>query len=165
MAGVEERLERFLGEVAGLGEKLGPLLVQLPPSLRFNPEVANRFFTALRDRFSSRVVCEPRHPTWFTPEAGEVLKDYQVARVAADPAPHPLAAEPGGWTGLVYYRLHGSPRIYYSRYSPETLDALAQQLADTAGAGTETWCIFDNTAEGAAVVNGLELIVRLKSGL
>ena len=66
----------------------------------------------------------------------------------------PRAAEPGGWPGLRYYRLHGSPRMYYSAYPPETLDALAQRLAGYDGAA---WCIFDNTAEGAATHNAMML--------
>jgi uncharacterized protein YecE (DUF72 family) len=162
LAGVEERLDRFIGEVAWLGEKLGPLLVQLPPSLRFNAAVAGRFFTALRERFAGSAVCEPRHPSWFLQEAGELLGGFQVARTAADPPPHPLAAEPGGWTGLVYYRLHGSPQMYYSPYSSETLDSLARKLANSAHSGAETWCIFGNTAEGAATSNALELIQTLR---
>lgn len=54
------------------------------------------------------LVCEPRHASWFTPEAEETLIELEVARVAADPARVPAAGEPGGWPGLVYFRLHGS---------------------------------------------------------
>lgn len=156
LVGAEEPLERFLGEVGALGEKLGPLLVQLPPSLAFDPGVAKAFFGQLRERFSGGVVCEPRHATWFTPAVDQLLSDFQVGRVAADPAPVPAAAEPGGWEGLVYYRLHGSPRIYYSAYSEEYLDALAARLRATGG-----WCIFDNTAAGEATRNALGLQARL----
>lgn len=162
LVGVEERLERFLEEVAGLGDRLGPILVQLPPSLRFDPDVARRFFNALRERFNGSVVCEPRHPSWFTPEAEALVEGFKVARAAADPPPQPLAAEPGGWPGLRYYRLHGSPRMYYSPYSSETLDSLAPRLAKADQAGAESWCIFDNTAEGAATANALELMETLR---
>jgi uncharacterized protein YecE (DUF72 family) len=161
LSGAVERLDSFLGESAALDQKLGPLLVQLPPSLRFDSGLAETFFNALRGRFSGGVVCEPRHPSWFTPEAGDLLSSYQAARAAADPAVHPLAAEPGGWQDLVYYRLHGSPRIYHSAYPAETLDRVALKLAEAAGLGAEVWCIFDNTAEGAAIVNALEMLKRL----
>jgi uncharacterized protein YecE (DUF72 family) len=153
-------LERFLGEAAGLGAKLGPLLVQLPPSLAFDPAVAEGFFALLRQRHAglvaceASVACEPRHPSWFTPEADSLLVAARVARVAADPARVPEAAEPGGWNGLVYHRLHGSPRMYRSAYEPPVLAALAERLA---GRRAEAWCVFDNTASGAALGDALEL--------
>jgi uncharacterized protein YecE (DUF72 family) len=153
-------LDRFLSEIAALGSKLGPLLVQLPPSLRFDADIVEAFFTLLRARFSGSVVCEPRHASWFTSEAEQVLVSAQVARAAADPAPVPAAAQPGGWTGLVYERLHGSPEMYSSDYSAAYLERLAQILRATAQAAP-TWCIFDNTALGAATANALELCARL----
>lgn len=154
-------MDRFLSEVAALGDKLGPLLLQLPPSLAFHPRVAADFFVALRDRTAGPVVCEPRHPTWFTPEATQLLGSAQVARAAVDPAVVPAAAEPAGWPGLVYYRLHGAPRIYYSTYSDADLRGVtAALLRCTAPA----WCIFDNTALGAATQNALDLRQRLAAG-
>lgn len=158
-----ERLESFLAETAALGEKLGPFLVQLPPSLRFDASEAQAFFAALRQRYLGEVVCEPRHASWFTAEADKLLVDHRVSRAAADPAPHPLAGAPGGWPGLVYYRLHGSPIMYYSSYTDEQLDALAQRLMEAARHVVVAWCIFDNTAEGAAATNGLALLKRLAS--
>ena len=153
-------LERFLGEATALEAKLGPLLVQLPPSLAFDRQVAEAFFASLRARFTGSVVCEPRHPSWFGSEAERVLTDFQVARVAADPAPVPEAAHPGGWQGLAYYRLHGSPRIYYSAYSDDALKTLAQNLRRSSQS-VPAWCIFDNTALGAATGNALSTTERL----
>jgi uncharacterized protein YecE (DUF72 family) len=157
-----EPLDRFLSEIEGLGSKLGPLLVQLPPSLRFDTARTEEFFTTLRDRFSGGVVCEPRHASWFTDEAKRMLVAAQVARVAADPALVPEAARPGGWSGLVYYRLHGSPEMYTSAYSDAYLHRLAQALRATAQAAP-SWCIFDNTALGAATANALDLWARLRA--
>jgi uncharacterized protein YecE (DUF72 family) len=128
LVGTADLLDRFLAEAGALGAKLGPLLVQLPPGLPFAAGIADRFFAVLRRRFTGEVVCEPRHPSWFTPAADQVLKNTRVARVAADPAVVPAAAEPGGWNGLAYYRLHGSPEMYYSAYSAGYLDALARRL-------------------------------------
>lgn len=160
----DEPLARFLGEATALGDKLGPLLVQLPPSLAFDPAVAQAFWAGLRRRFAGAVVCEPRHPSWFTAEAERLLVDVAVARVGADPAPARVdagqASAPGGWPGLVYLRLHGSPKIYHSAYAPPQLDALAGTLARLQGRGTPAWCIFDNTAAGAAPVDALALIGR-----
>lgn len=148
--------ERFLMEARGLGTRLGPLLVQLPPSLDFNARTASSFFAMVRDRHDGPVVFEPRHATWFTPRADDVLEKYQIARVAADPAVTPDAARPGGWPGVAYFRLHGSPRMYWSRYDPAYINDLARTLSLIARS-TEVWCVFDNTAMGTAIENALEL--------
>jgi uncharacterized protein YecE (DUF72 family) len=163
---VSDVLDSFLAEAPQLGDKLGPLLVQLPPSLPFTAKVAETFFTALRDRFDSTVALEPRHASWFEPAAELILTKYRVARVAADPAVVPAAAEPGGWDELVYYRLHGSPKVYYSTYAEEYLKALAKTLT-RAARSAEVWCIFDNTAAFAATVNALDVLdhVRAQPGL
>jgi len=149
-------LERFLGEVSGLGEKCGPLLVQLPPSLEFDRRVAGGFFDLLRARHTGSVACEPRHASWFTPAAEALLVAHRVARVAADPPPVREADAPGGWAGLVYFRLHGSPRKYWSRYGEERIVDLARSLRSVPP-GVDAWCIFDNTASGSAIENAWEL--------
>ncbi len=155
-------LDRFLEEATQLGDRLGPLLVQLPPSLGFSVDVAAAFFAALRDRFDGELALEPRHPSWFEAAADRLVTGYRVARVAADPAVVPAAAEPGGWDGLVYYRLHGSPKVYYSEYPEDYLEALAKAL-NHAGRSARVWCIFDNTALGAATVNALDLLDRVRA--
>ena len=152
-----ELLDRFLSEIGMLGNKLGPLLVQLPRGNHFDGNVASEFFDGLRRRFDGEVVCEPRHPTWFTLEAEKMLRGAEISRVAADPACVPQAAQPGGWERLVYYRLHGSPRMYYSSYSGERLRVISQNLANAAQHGHSAWCIFDNTALGEATGNALFL--------
>jgi uncharacterized protein YecE (DUF72 family) len=163
LAGVADVLDRFLPEVTTLGAKLGPLLVQLPPSLAFDANVAEPFFAALRDRFDGPVVLEPRHPTWFEGKADRLATKFRVARVAADPAVVAEASEPGGWDGLTYYRLHGSPRVYYSAYDETYLEALADKLTGAAESA-DVWCVFDNTAEGAATANALDLLRRVRRG-
>jgi uncharacterized protein YecE (DUF72 family) len=147
-------LELFLAEAGALGGALGPLLLQLPPSFAFGEERVSAFLRLLRERTDGDVVCEPRHRSWFTDEVEQLLVGFRVARVGADPAPVPRAAEPGGWPGLAYHRLHGSPRMYHSPYAPDDLHALGHRLAARSGA---TWCIFDNTAEGWATHNALLL--------
>lgn len=77
--------------------------------------------------------------------------------VAADPSPISTGWTPGGWPGIHYWRLHGSPRIYHSDYEPDRLQALAQQVQNSVRAGITTWCIFDNTASGFALGNTLML--------
>jgi uncharacterized protein YecE (DUF72 family) len=155
LVGASQSLERFLGETSGLGMKRGPILVQLPPSFTFDPGVADSFFTELRARYEGDVVFEPRHESWFSIEGESLLRDHRIARVAADPACVPAAAEPGGYDQLVYLRLHGSPRVYYSAYPPDTLESVARFIEDKATRGISVWCIFDNTALGAATYDAL----------
>jgi uncharacterized protein YecE (DUF72 family) len=160
LADASEALERFLAETAALGSKRGPLLVQLPPSLSFDARVVGAFLSELRRRYEGDVACEPRHATWFTSDAERLLSEQHVARVAADPAVVPTAAKPGAWGGLVYYRLHGSPQMYASPYSTEYLEHVSTKLAEAA-TSAPTWCIFDNTALGAATADALALLERL----
>jgi len=154
-------LDKFAAEVAGLGGKLGVLLLQLPPKAELHKRVAGVFFRALRKRIAAPIVLEPRNASWFSPEADAWLAARQIARVAADPVKAALAdlgaREPGGWPGLVYYRWHGAPRIYYSEYDAAALDALHVHLERSRGQGVPAWCIFDNTASGAAFGNALSL--------
>lgn len=147
-------LNRFAAEVMHLGNKLGCVLVQLPPSLRFEADAAAAFFSALRQRFDGMLACEARHPSWFDAAATELLRASHITRVRADPP----AGQPGPHvptTDIAYFRLHGSPTIYYSDYPADYLAALAAELRTSARA--DSWCIFDNTAAGAALLNALNL--------
>ncbi len=158
-----EPLEELLDGIQALGAKLGPLLVQLPPSLCFEARVSEAFFSALRHHYPGQVVCEPRHQSWFTEEVEHFLQTMQVARAAVDPAITPEAAIPGGWRGLEYHRLHGSPRMYYSSYDDGYLSRVAKELLASAR-HRPIWCIFDNTAIGAATANALVLMDCLRAG-
>ncbi|HEU4516375.1 MAG TPA: DUF72 domain-containing protein [Steroidobacteraceae bacterium] len=156
-----EQLEAFLGQVAGLGRKLGPLLVQLPPSLAYERRAARRFFVILRERHAGAVVCEPRHPSWFEPAAEDLLLALGIGRVAADPAIVSSAKQPGGDRATIYVRLHGSPRKYWSRYTAEALAGWRADLRQWARR-SQVWCIFDNTAANAALANALEISGRAR---
>jgi uncharacterized protein YecE (DUF72 family) len=158
LARSREPLERFLGEIAGLGSRLGPLLLQLPPKYAFEARRVGRFLDLLRQRHTGPVVCEPRHATWTSDAAVRLLVKFRVARVAADPPRAPGLDTPGGWPGVLYYRWHGSPRPYFSSYSGEQLAALAVKLSE---ATVDAWCIFDNTGSGSAAGNALDLRAHL----
>jgi uncharacterized protein YecE (DUF72 family) len=145
------RLKDLSNQIVGLGGKLGPILIQLPPSLEFDVALAKTFLGEFRRQFEGDAVIEPRHPSWFGCDAERLLFAHRLARVAADPARCPGAAAAGGWTGLRYWRLHGSPRMYYTPYGEERLRCMA------AGLLPGDWCIFDNTASGAAIHDALFL--------
>ena len=157
LVAAEALLDGFAAETAPLGAKLAVVLVQLPPSLAFDAEIADAFFTALRQRTRARIACEPRHASWFAEEADALLVAHEVARVAADPARVARAAVPAGWRGLIYYRLHGSPVPYRSSYETERLEGYARAIRADLDEGRDVWCIFDNTASSAATGNALEL--------
>jgi uncharacterized protein YecE (DUF72 family) len=150
-------LGRFAGEAAGLGDKLAVVLVQLPPSLQLDLAAADTFFATLRRYVTADIACEPRHATWFTEEAHALLVEHRVARVAADPVLVPAGDRPGGWPGLRYHRLHGAPRVYHSPYDDQQLQTLAQSLRHDGDSPSHRWCMFDNTASGAAAANALKL--------
>lgn len=147
-----ELLEPFLRQIRSLKQNLGPILFQLPPSLEYASNTARRFVSSLRERYAGDVVWEPRHRSWFYQDATDLLTEFHIARVAADPACTALASQPGGWPSPVYFRLHGSPRLYYSAYKDDFLNALAWQIAEL-NRSTEVWCVFDNTASGYAIPN------------
>jgi uncharacterized protein YecE (DUF72 family) len=156
-----ETLAAFLQQTSFLHEKLGALLIQLPPSLEFKQDRVRVFLSRLRDLYAGDVACEPRHSTWFSERADEVLREFHITRAAADPACVPAAAQPGGYAAFLYFRLHGSPRRYYPAYPKVSLDRIAGQLASLARKA-RVWCVFDNTAAGYAIQNALQLAARLK---
>lgn len=146
-------LDEFLAQCLQLDEKLGCLLVQLPPSLSYEPLVAGAFFDALRQRFAGAVVLEPRNASWLA--AGSLLQTFEIGWVNADPA---VIAAGDAWHGVRYWRLHGSPRIYHSAYGHARVQAYSQLLRQSIEEGIPTWCIFDNTASGHAVADALDLL-------
>lgn len=159
---------RFLDEVMWLGARQGVLLVQLPPSLTFDVQVVGDFFAMLKrvgesHAMAHKIACEPRHASWFTPEASRLLQEFEVTGVAAHPPRSAQHFAPFGDTAHVYYRLHGSPHVYRSAYSEADLLDLAGRLTSSLAAGVETWCIFDNTADGHAVDNVLRLLQILSA--
>jgi uncharacterized protein YecE (DUF72 family) len=156
----QDAMKRFLQQTSALGEKRGPVLLQLPPRLAFDKATAMAFFDMFRGLNNGPAVLEPRHVSWFGAEPDLILQEFHIARVAADPALAPQAAQPAGWPGLVYFRLHGSPRQYYSAYSQDFLARLAEEVSCFSNA--TTWCIFDNTASGAALANAMDLIPRIQ---
>jgi len=149
-------LEPFFESVAGLGEKLAAVLVQLPPTLVFDPAIAAQFFAALRSRHPGAVVCEPRHASWLEKGAQKTLAAHSIGPVLTEiPAAGHDPLVNAAPKAPLYVRLHGTPRKYYSSYSTEDL----QHLADFLDGHKErqSYVVFDNTAGPAGVRNALEL--------
>ena len=156
LLGTDEAIGQFLSEAAGLADKFGAILVQLPPSLPWDFTVARSFFRSIREKTNTPIVCEARHPSWFKVEVDGALEEMGIERVIADP---PVVDRSPDFLPLsmAYLRLHGAPRMYYSEYSAQHLEGLAERLKLLAATDVPAWCIFDNTAAGAALGNALEM--------
>jgi uncharacterized protein YecE (DUF72 family) len=160
---VDEMLERFIDETANLEEKLGCLLLQLPPTLKFDMRVAAGFLDRITSKTRTKLMCEPRHPSWFGLNVNELLEEYQVTRVAADPAIGDTGSATVPRSDTTYFRLHGTPDMYKSPYSEKYLSDLAGRIRQLTHEGQKVWCVFDNTANGAALGNALFLQCRISS--
>ena len=152
---------RFYEAIAALQPKLAVLLVQLPPGLEFNGRAVRTFFVSLPRLGGTQVVCEPRHPSWFTNAAQVAMQEAGVSRVAADPARCPGAELPGGAPAFAYFRWHGTPHVYYSKYSDEQLAVFAAMIRRSKA--VDIWCVFDNTARHAAWDDALQFKEALRS--
>ena len=164
----DSELERFIFEVGHLAKKLGVLLIQIPPSLRFDADIAQKFFARFTELTAVPLALEARHVSWFNSTAYELLQHLQVALVQADPSPAGFAAAGVNTAELPrtasthYVRLHGSPVVYSSSYDLHYLNNLAERIRLAKNAGP-VWCVFDNTARGAAFENAAILRANLKA--
>lgn len=148
----EPIVDEFMRDTEPLGAKLGPVLLQLPPNLSFDEKTVVTLFDYVRSIFEGCVVIEPRHQSWAATEVSALLERYRIYRVTADPPV--ISWEESKDPAFLYLRLHGAPKIYYSEYGMEEIKSYAARLSQ---ASPESWCIFDNTASGAALANALEL--------
>ena len=156
-------VDAFFSQVIGLGNKLGPVLIQLPPKSVFEKVSATALLSAFRDRTPGGIAVEPRHASWFAPAPEDLLTSLRISRVAADPPRVKEGDRPGGWPGLSYFRLHGSPEIYRSSYSPDRLTIISRDVTRAVLNDAETWCIFDNTTLYAAARNALDLLREVRA--
>ncbi|MFZ6872676.1 DUF72 domain-containing protein [Undibacterium sp. Di27W] len=154
----ENELQKFIREASHLKEKLGCLLIQLPPSLPFNAEVARKFFSLLKQLSDTPLALEPRHASWFQAASFDLLLEHDICLVAADPgmAGYEVLQDDFPVTASTsYLRLHGSPKMYYSSYGRVYLEKLRQRIDALSTHSRRIWCVFDNTADGAAFPNAV----------
>lgn len=153
---VEHELCAFLDETSELGGCRGPLLLQLPPSFAFDAETVEGFFALLRGTYGGDFVIEPRNSSWFVDAFMTLLHWYSTSLVIADPSQGFMPSMAP--SAFRYFRLHGSPRVYYSAYQDTQLHELRDRLVKGAD---RCWIIFDNTASGAAAGNALDLMAMI----
>jgi uncharacterized protein YecE (DUF72 family) len=142
-----EPVRRFLDHAGHLGAKLGPVLLQLPPTLKADAgllrEAIGQFPAGIR------VAVEPRHPTWFSDEVAAVLRERDVALCLADRARRRTPVwRTAGWTYLRFHEGTASPRPCYGR---QALASWAEDLAGTWGPEADVYVYFNNDQGGCAV--------------
>lgn len=154
---VAEPLERFLAVFAPLGARLGPFLIQLPPSLAFDPQVASTFLGLLKPHQSTHeFAIEARHASWFGAEALGLLGSAGIGFVIADSGGCFVEGE-AVTSSVVYLRFHGPGGLYSSPYSARELSKQAHRIRDWLAEGHHVWAFFNNDMEGHAVRNAREL--------
>jgi len=146
----EKALDKFMAMASILQKKLGPILVQLPPHWKANPERLQEFLG--RVPFGPRFTVEFRDPTWLDDSIFKILENHQAALCIHDMIDdHPERAT-ADW---VYYRFHG--RNYGGNYSHQKLSAVADRLAIHIKAERDVFAYFNNDLEGHAIHNALDL--------
>ncbi|WP_116026396.1 DUF72 domain-containing protein [Thermomonospora umbrina] len=146
-------VRRLLSVAEGLGDRLGPVLLQLPPTLRADPALLADCLDAFPS--SVRVVVEPRHESWFTPQVRELLTAHDAALCWADRLGRPLTPL---WrtTTWGYLRLHEGAAEPWPGYDDRTLDAWLDRIAD-APPDSDFFVYFNNDPGGAAVRDAIRL--------
>lgn len=153
----EEPLEKFMSRFLTMGERLGPVLVQLPGSLHFDFGVAAPFFRMLREKYPVPVFAlEARHKSWFTEQAQDLLGEYDISWVISSAGKRFPKLETTT-TDIVYLRLHGDEKMYAAAYSEEQLERYAFMIHDWLLADKEVWVYFNNTILGHAVTDAQKL--------
>ncbi len=149
----EEAVEKFITRARVLGEKLGPLLYQLPPSLHRDDGRLESFVSILPRGMEH--VFEFRHQSWFEEGVLETLHKYNVGFCIFD---MPSLSCPLAVTAdFAYIRFHGSSSLYSSCYSDEELLDWAGRLASLAANLKTVYIYFNNDVEGFALKNAVTL--------
>ena len=165
LEGVETRWREFVSSAAALGEKLGPVLLQLPPSFHCRPDLLEAFLgERRRDRCEApRLAFEFRHASWFDSGIIGLLRAHGAALVVADSSRYPRA--PLEITApLAYLRFHGLEALFASSYSDAQLREWARRIREWLAAGLDVYAYFNNDAEGCAVRNALRLRELVEGG-
>jgi uncharacterized protein YecE (DUF72 family) len=150
---VDEPLQTFISRARLLGDKLGPLLYQLPPGMKRNDGVLAAFLKLLPSDLQH--VFEFRNESWLNDEVYELLGKHNAAFCVYD--------LPGTTTPLVatvdfaYVRFHGSVGLYDSCYTDEELDSWAKRITKLGNRLSAVYVYFNNDSHAFAVKNAKKL--------
>lgn len=155
----EEPVRRLMTHAEGLGARLGPVLLQLPPTLKADAALLDACLACFPP--GTRVAVEPRHASWWTPEIREVLGSRSAALCWADVRARPVTPL---WrtTDWGYVRFHEGRAKDWPRYGRRSLETWAARLKDTWSAEDDVYAYFNNDPNAAAVENArtFEALVR-----
>lgn len=144
----EEPVTRLMTHAAGLGDRLGPVLLQLPPTLRVDPDLLDACLACFPT--GTRVAVEPRHESWWTEEVRKVLESRGAALCWADVRARPVTPlwRTADWG---YVRFHEGRARAWPRYGRRSLETWARRIADAWSEGRDVYAYFNNDVQGAAV--------------
>ncbi|GAA3367268.1 DUF72 domain-containing protein [Streptomyces sannanensis] len=144
----EEPVERLMRHAAGLGDRLGPVLLQLPPTLRADPGALDAVLDCFP--YGTRVAVEPRHDSWWTDEVRAVLERRGAALCWADHDSRPVTPlwRTADWG---YVRFHCGRAQPWPRYGRQALGSWAGRVAETWSDRADVYAYFNNDPGGAAV--------------
>ncbi|HUT24662.1 MAG TPA: DUF72 domain-containing protein [Sumerlaeia bacterium] len=170
LAKCAQDLADFLSAVAPLQPKLGPLLVQLPPSLKCDIDLLESFLSGLEkvERTSKtaerrgplKATVEFRNKDWLNRQTHELLDRHNASLCLSD-LPKCSVAEPNR-AGFVYIRRHGPGGDYRGRYPAEAIAEDAARIRGWIDEGRDVYVYFNNDIDGYAVDNARQLIERLE---
>lgn len=153
----ERSTEKFFDRILPLGDKLGPILFQLPPRWHKDRDRLASFLEILPP--GNRYVFEFRDPTWFDPGILELLEDARAACCVYDMGGElsPIHST----SDFIYVRLHGPGEKYRGNYTSELLEEWVERIERWAEEGKEIFCYFNNDFEARAPQNALLLLEKL----
>ena len=149
----EKTVPVFLDRISILGDKLGPILFQLPPHWHFNAERLRTFLDSLSSEF--RYAFEFRDRSWLNPQAYELLTRHDVSFCIYELEGFITPDE--STSDYIYVRLHGPGDAYQGSYRYKALSARAETFTDWVHQGKNVWCYFDNDQYGYAAINADQL--------
>lgn len=164
---VRQQVEYILDTTQVLGNKMGALLIQLPPSFKFDLQGLDTFLAYFTKEVRARahvfdLAIEFRNKYWFTDEAYELLRKYNVALVAADSSRYPGVRELTA--DIAYIRMHGPTKLFASSYSDEQLKELAGYIRKVMRKTQRIYVYFNNDFHCYAIKNAQTLQRLLQKG-
>ncbi|QHT71836.1 DUF72 domain-containing protein [Rhodocytophaga rosea] len=154
---IDQPLDKFMFTYELMGNRLGPILIQIASSFHFDKQVTEAFFAVLRKKYPTPIFAlEARHKSWFVKETIELMQQYQISFVISSAGKrfpgHEIAT-----TETVYFRLHGEEKLYSSPYSDEKLEKYAFMIKDWLLDRKQIWVLFNNTILGHAITDSKKL--------
>ena len=157
----EEPLARMMPPFRHLGDRLGPILYQLPPSLKLNLERLESFLELVPKDVTN--VFEFRDKSWYVPDTLALLDQHGASFCVHDMAGS--ASERLAVGHAAYVRFHGGAGKYWGRYSDEVLLSWTDWIVAQARAGRQVWCYFNNDIDGHAIHDAQTLKAMVRQAL